>query len=150
MEEKKKIGVGVGVMILKEKKVLLGRRNDNPEKADSELSGEGTWTMPGGKMEFGESFEKAAIREVVEETGIFLDKERLKLISLNNDKTENAHFVTIGFLYESSIEEAKVMEPEEIVEWKWFGLESLPSKMFFPSAKIIKNYLNNIIYKENE
>ncbi|MFA5715520.1 MAG: NUDIX domain-containing protein [Candidatus Paceibacterota bacterium] len=150
MEEKKKVGVGVGVMILKEDKVLLGRRSDDPEKADSELSGEGTWTMPGGKMEFDESFEEAAMRETAEETGIVLDKKKLKLISLNNDKTENAHFITIGFLYENPDGEPKVMEPEEIVEWKWFNLNGLPLKMFFPSAKIIKNYLDNIIYKENE
>jgi 8-oxo-dGTP diphosphatase len=150
MEEKKKVGVGVGVMILKEDKVLLGRRSDDPEKADSELSGEGTWTMPGGKMEFDESFEEAAMRETAEETGIVLDKKKLKLISLNNDKTENAHFVTIGFFYENPDGEPKVMEPEEIIEWKWFDLKNLPLKVFFPSAKIIKNYLNNIIYKENE
>jgi len=147
MEEKKKVGAGFGVMILKQGKVLLGKRNDDPEKASSELSGEGTWTMPGGKMEFGESFEEGSVRESLEETGIKLDKKKLKLISLSNDKTEKAHFVTIGFLYENPDGEPKVMEPEEIVEWKWFDLNGLPPKVFFPSAKIIKNYLDNIIYK---
>ena len=54
-EKKKKVGVGFGVMMLnKEGRVLLGRRNEDPEKADSELKGEGTWTMPGGKLEFQE------------------------------------------------------------------------------------------------
>ncbi|MDD4531470.1 MAG: NUDIX domain-containing protein, partial [Candidatus Pacebacteria bacterium] len=75
----KKVGVGVGVMILKEGKVLLGKRSEDPEKADSELHGEGTWTMPGGKMEFGESFEEAPVREVLEETGLVIDKKKLKL-----------------------------------------------------------------------
>ena len=36
----------------------------NPEKASSELHGEGTWTMPGGKMHFHEEFEDAAKREI--------------------------------------------------------------------------------------
>lgn len=150
MEEKKKVGVGVGVMILKEGKVLLGRRNDDPEKADSELEGEGTWTMPGGKMEFGENFEEAAAREVLEETGIVLDKSKLRIISLSNDKTDKAHFVTIGFLYEGDVGEPKTMEPEEIVEWKWFDLAKYPLKIFFPSEKILNNYFDSIIYKENE
>ena len=55
-------------MIKKGNKILLGKRNSDPKKADSELSGEGTWTMPGGKIEFGEELEEAAKREVLEET----------------------------------------------------------------------------------
>ena len=47
-----KPGLGVGVMVLKESKILLGLRNPNKEKASSELQGQGTWTMPGGKVEF--------------------------------------------------------------------------------------------------
>lgn len=46
-------------------KVLLGQRHSDPEKADSALHGEGTWTMPGGKLHFGESFEEGATREVL-------------------------------------------------------------------------------------
>ena len=143
----KKVGVGVGIMILKEGKVLLGKRNDDPEKADSELRGEGTWTMPGGKMEFGESSEEAAIREVLEETGLSVDKKNLKLISVGNDRTEDAHFITIGFLCENFSGDPKVMEPEEIVEWRWFELAEYPLNIFFPSGRIINNYFDNIIYK---
>jgi len=64
----KKIGVGFGVMILRDGKVLLGQRHFDAAKADSELHGEGTWTMPGGKMHFGESFEETCARETLEET----------------------------------------------------------------------------------
>ena len=60
-----KVGVGFGVMMLKDGKVLLGRRHIDPNKADSELHGEGTWTMPGGKLHFKESFEQGAAREVM-------------------------------------------------------------------------------------
>ena len=60
MSENKKVGVGFGVMILKKGKVLLGKRHEDPEKASSELHGEGTWTMPGGKLHFGERFEDGA------------------------------------------------------------------------------------------
>lgn len=62
MDSNKNLGVGFGVMILKNNKVLLGKRHIDPEKADSELHGEGTWTMPGGKSHFGESFEEASYR----------------------------------------------------------------------------------------
>lgn len=140
-----KVGAGIGVMILKDSKVLLGKRNDDAEKASSELHGEGTWTMPGGKLHFGESFEEGARREVLEETGIIT--KNLKVISLSNDVASDAHFVTIGFLCTEFEGEAKAIEPEEITEWRWFSLENLPSPIFSPSEKILRNYLSKEIYK---
>ncbi len=145
-EEKKKVGVGFGVMILKDNKVLLGRRHEDPKKADSELHGEGTWTMPGGKMHVGESFEETAYRETLEETGLKINKAKLKLISLSNDIKGDAHFVTIGFLAEDIKGEPEVMEPDEITEWQWFDLNQLPSPIFFPSQKVLDNYLAGKIY----
>jgi len=55
-----KMGVGVGVILLRKGKILLSRRNSDPEKASSAFHAEGTWTLPGGKMHFGESFEEVA------------------------------------------------------------------------------------------
>jgi 8-oxo-dGTP diphosphatase len=143
MEQIKKIGVGCGVMILKDGKILLGRRHEDKDKADSELHGEGTWTMPGGKMHFGESFFAVAARETEEETGIKINK--IKLVSVANDIKEDAHFITLGFLCEDFSGEAKVMEPDEITEWRWFALDNLPQPMFFPSQEIINNINAKII-----
>lgn len=134
----KKPGVGVGVMILRNGKVLLGKRNSDSQKAGSALHGEGTWTMPGGKLHFKEQFEDVAYREVLEETGIQLDKGKLRIISVTNDIVEDAHFVTIGFLCKDFQGTPKVMEPEEIVEWRWFPLAKLPHPLYFPSEKILK------------
>jgi 8-oxo-dGTP diphosphatase len=139
--------VGVGVMILKDNKVLLGERHTDSEKADSELHGEGTWTMPGGKLDFQEGLKEAGIREVFEETGIKV--KNLDLISISNDVVPDNHFVTIGFLCNDFEGEPKVMEPDEITKWEWFDLNNLPEKVFPPSAKIIKNYLDKKIYQEN-
>jgi len=143
-EEKKRPGVGFGVMLLKEGKVLLGKRHEDPEKADSELQGQGTWTMPGGKLHFGESFEQGAARETLEETGIRLKKARV--FCVNNDIVETAHFVTIGLLCEDFEGEAQVKEPEEITEWKWFSLQELPKPLYFPSAELLDNYLKKEFY----
>ena len=140
----KKVGVGFGVMILKEGSVLLGKRHVDPTKADSELHGEGTWTMPGGKLEYGESFEEGARREVSEETGISLSD--VKVICVNNDKNKHAHFVTIGLFSEKFSGEPKVMEPDEITEWRWFDLNKLPHPIYFPSAKVLENYKQKRFY----
>ena len=145
MNQSKKVGVGFGVMILKEGKVLLGKRHEDPQKASSLLHGEGSWTMPGGKLHFGETFENGAKREVLEETGIKVNST--SLISLSNDILDDVHFVTIGLLCENFDGESKVMEPDEITEWKWFHLNELPGNIFFPSKKVLKNYFDKVIYK---
>ncbi len=147
MGEDKKIGVGFGVMLIKEGKILLGRRHEDPEKASSALKGAGTWTMPGGKLHFGESFEEGAKREVMEETSITLNSARV--IAINNDVVEGAHFVTIGLISGDFKGGVDVMEPDEITQWKWFDLEDLPSPLYFPSKKIINNYLSKEFYLDS-
>jgi len=143
---KKRVGVGFGTILLRNGKILLGKRHDDPEKADSEMHGEGTWTIPGGKLDFGEGLEEGAYRETLEETGIKLNKEKIKLVSLSNDRVTDAHFITLGFLCEEFEGEPQVMEPDEITEWQWFDFNNLPSPIFFPTAKVIENYLAKIIY----
>ncbi len=142
-----KVGVGVGVALIKDGKVLLGHRHEDPEKADSLLHGEGTWTVPGGKLDFGEVIAEGACREALEETGIKLDPKNLKLVSVGNERVHDAHFVTIGFSCEEFSGEPKVMEPDEITEWKWFDLEDLPSPMFLPTEKMIRNCLERRAYQ---
>jgi len=144
--EQKYVKVGFGVMLLRDGEILLGHRNDDAKKASSELHGEGTWTMPGGKMHFGESFEDACAREAMEETGISISKDKLKLISLTNDMVPDAHFVTAGFLCEEFLGEVQVMEPDEITQWKWFNIEDCPANMYPPSRKVLDHYLSKNIY----
>lgn len=90
-----KPGVGVGIMIINKNKILLGLRNPNKVKASSELQGQGTWTMPGGKVEFIETLLNAAKRELKEETN--LDALNLEVISISDDIKDSAHYVTICF-----------------------------------------------------
>jgi 8-oxo-dGTP diphosphatase len=139
--------VGFGVMLRKDGKILLGKRHDDAGKADSELHGEGTWTMPGGKLHFKESLADGAVREMLEETGIKIEKTDLKLVSVADDIAHDAHFITIGFLCERFAGEPRVMEPDEITEWRWFPINSLPSKVFPPSRKVLENCLGNCIYR---
>jgi len=83
---------------------------------------------------------------VIEETNIKINQDKLKFISLTNERVSDAHFVTVGFLSEEFEGKPKVMEPDEITEWRWFALDKLPKKMYFTSAKIIKNYSENMVY----
>ena len=140
-----KPGIGVGIMILKENKILLGLRNPNKEKASSELQGQGTWTMPGGKVEFMETLLDAAKRELKEETN--LESDNLELLCISDDMTETAHYVTVGFIAKDFHGKLKTMEKETIIEWKWFDLNNLPANMYNPSLKCIEKYKSGIIYQ---
>lgn len=141
----KQVGAGVGVMVLNnEGEVLLGRRHSDPKKADSKLSGAGTWTMPGGKLEFGEEFEGCAVRELEEETGIIANE--LTVLCVCNTKDHNAHFVTVGLLCSDYNGEPQVCEPDTIVEWEWFSIDALPDPMYFPSEHIIACYNQDTHY----
>ncbi len=140
-----KPGVGVGVMILKDNKILLGLRNPNKEKASSELQGQGTWTMPGGKVEFMEKLVDAAKRELEEETS--LKATKIDFLCISDDMTKTAHYVTAGFIVKEYTGEVKTMEPETILEWRWFDLNALPTNLYKPSQKCIEKYQSGIIYE---
>jgi 8-oxo-dGTP diphosphatase len=147
-EERLKVArVGIAVMLLNEKEeVLLGKRHDDPEKAQSQLHGEGMWTIPGGKLDFGEDIVKGAIRETTEETSII--PADLELISVSNEIRPDAHFITLGFLARRFEGQVKIMEPDEITEWGWFPLNALPEPLFPPALKVINNYKNKRIFLE--
>jgi len=100
-----------------------------------------------GHIDEGEDPETALKREVKEETGI--EVKDLKIISITQEMVEDAHFITIGFLCGGFEGEAQVMEPDEITEWKWFGLDELPKNMYKPSRKVIENYLAGKIYQKD-
>ena len=141
---KQHIGSGCGVLIIKDGMLLLGRRSDDKETADSEMHEEGTWTCPGGNINYGETFEEAGRREVLEETGMVA--KDLEVICVQTDLNEHAHYVSVGMIAHSFEGEASVMEPEQIVQWKWFDFDDLPSNIFTPSKKTIDCYLNKKFY----
>lgn len=143
-EDKKKVGAGFGVVLEKDGKILMGLRHLDPDKADSAFRSAGEWSLPGGKLDWGETFEEGAIREVKEETGI--DIEDPEVISVHNCKNQHAHFMTVGLSAKKWTGEAKVMEPDEMIEWRWFDLKDLPHPRYFPSFMVIENYLQNKFY----
>jgi len=144
MVEKKKVGAGFGVVLVKNGQVLLGMRHPDPDKADSAFRSAGEWCLPGGKLDWGETFEAGAIREVKEETGILIKNPQVFCVV--NCKNEHAHFMTIGLAVTSWTGVAQVREPDEIIEWKWFSLNKLPYPRYFPSFMILENYLRKKFY----
>lgn len=135
MNRKKRPKVGVGVIIIKDNQVLLGKRIN--------AHGEGSWCTPGGHLEFNESIEDCARREVMEETGIHI--KDIKMGPFTNDifKEEDTHYITLFVISKYDSGEVKVMEPDKCEKWEWFDWDdNLPQPLFLPEQNLLKQNYN--------
>ncbi len=121
MEQQNKPKVGIGVMILKDGKVLLGKRKGS--------HGEGEYSFPGGHLEYMESFEDCARREIAEECGIKVKNIRFQLLA-NVTKYAPKHYVHIGMIADYKSGKPKVLEPEKCESWDWYSMDDLPQPLF--------------------
>lgn len=122
--------VGVGVIVLKDGKVLLGKRKHS--------HGDGTWNFPGGHLEFGESLEDCAAREVFEESGISISSVKKGPYTNDYFETENKHYITIFMVAECQTGEPQLMEPDKCEIWDWFDWDNLPTPRFLPLENLLK------------
>jgi ADP-ribose pyrophosphatase YjhB (NUDIX family) len=105
--------LGVEALVRREGKILLMRRSDN-----------GLWALPSGLVEVGESLASAAIRELLEETG--LPGQAVQLLAMFDthfDQGSALHIVTATFLVEASGEPHPTLEATEV---GWFAPSQWP------------------------
>ena len=133
--------VGIGVMIFRDGKVLLGKRKGK--------FGDGQWAFPGGHLEYMESFENCAKRETMEEAGIKIQNVRFHYLG-NIKIYAPRHYVQIGMLADWKSGEAENKEPEKLSECAWFPLDNLPKPLFFGSKIMVDAYIKGIHYKDLE
>lgn len=127
--------VGVGVMVLKEGKVLLGKRLSS--------HGAGEYSFPGGKLEHLEKVEDCARRETMEKAGIEIERIRLLCVT-NSAKYVPKHFVNLGVIADWKSGEPQAMEPEKLESWDWYDVDALPMPLF----EAIPNFI--LAYKGGE
>lgn len=123
--------VGVGVIIINDGKVLLGKRKSS--------HGSGSWSFPGGHLEFGEEPEDCAVRETLEETGVTLKNLRRGTYTNDIFEKEGKHYITLYVIAELDSGTPEVMEPDKCEEWRWFEWNSLPEPLFIPIQNLIKD-----------
>jgi 8-oxo-dGTP diphosphatase len=122
--------IGVGVIIRKEKKVLLGMRKGS--------HGSGAWSFPGGHLEIGEQIEECAIREIQEETGASVSIVRRGPYTNDVFEEERKHYVTLFVVADYVSGDIVAGEPEKCERWEWHEWKDLPQPLFLPVQNLLK------------
>ncbi len=115
-----RVGVGVGVVVVRGDELLLVQRRHH---------GAGTWSTPGGYLDPGETPEEAAVRETREETGVEVD--RPTFLALSNDvHPDGKHNVTLWFAARFVAGEAHLAAPDESLAVGWFPWDAPPGAIY--------------------
>lgn len=136
----KRPAVGIGIIIENsQKQLLIGKRKGSHAPY---------YSIPGGHMELGESFEQAAIREIEEETGIRIHNPQVICVT-NNLKTfasEGYHSVSVILLAREFEGMPQLKEPDKCEGWVWVDPRNLPQPHFDASESAIGCYLGGAVY----
>jgi 8-oxo-dGTP diphosphatase len=133
MNERNKIVtplLAVDAVILFARGIVLIKR-DNPPFA-------GSYALPGGFVEVGETVEAAAAREACEETGLVIELQGLVGIYSNPARDPRGHVVSAAFLARGS---GVLLAGSDARYAKVFPLESLPP-LAFDHDEIIRDALS--------
>ncbi|NTG46996.1 NUDIX domain-containing protein [Agrobacterium rhizogenes] len=114
-------GLGTGLAILRDRKLLLYKRLKAPEA--------GFWSIVGGKVDHMEPAAKAAIREAEEESGLSIGNiDYLCATEVIND-TDRQHWISLIYVTKDFSGEASLVEPDKLSDFGWFGRNELPQPL---------------------
>lgn len=130
---KRKPTVVVGILVKHENKFLLVREKIEGEKEK--------WLFPGGKVEFGESLEDAAKRELEEETGIKVSE--MKFLCFKEAQFADYNYHSVIFFY-STETDTKTLEGDiegKVLEARWVSMDEAKLMPLVESAKWLFEFL---------
>lgn len=127
------IYLAADTILIAEENVLLIKRKNEPFK--------GMWAFPGGFVDEGEDLPNAAARELLEETSVSVDAERLSQFKTYGKPGRDPRFHTVSVVYAVHLnEKPDAMAADDAAEVAWFSLDKLP-EMAFDHKAILEEYL---------
>lgn len=131
MEKAKLPKVGVGAVILDENnRILLVLRKKAPEA--------GSWSLPGGKVDYMETIEVAVRREIKEELGIDIEILRLLCVTNHIIQAEDIHYVAPTFIARITNGQVKNKEPHALEKVQWFPIDEMPDNITITTDHALK------------
>ncbi len=133
MIDRPKVGIGV-VIVNAAGKILVGKRRGSHAQY---------YSIPGGHLELGETFEEAAVKEIKEETGLEIIEPKVFCVT-NNLRTyqeEGKHYISVCLFATKYNGEPVNLEPEKCNGWSWVDPLKLPQPHFDASENAIRCYL---------
>ena len=105
--------------------------------------GEGTWSVAGGWLEFGETAEEAAAREVLEETGLTV--KPLETAGVINFASDDGKTWVVDLFVECAWigGEPRVTEPDKCLSVGWQSERNLPAPLYEPFRQWAAAHLNH-------
>ncbi|MED6340404.1 MAG: NUDIX hydrolase [SAR324 cluster bacterium] len=133
--------VGVGVVVLRGDKVLLVQRVKAPNK--------GQWSIPGGKQRLGETVMQAVHRELLEETGVNIEKPTLLDVVdviVPDDKGKIQYHYTL-VEYQAEWLSGECRSGDDAGDIKWVTFDELSSLRLLEITKeiILKAFSNSAL-----
>ena len=114
-------GVGVGLAILRDEKILLYRRVKAPEAEH--------WNIVGGKIDHGEAAIDAARREAQEETGLVFGPIDFLCNAEVVSEADGHHWISLIYATSDFSGEPRLTEPDKLTAFGWYGLDDLPAPL---------------------
>ena len=114
-------GLGVGLVILRGRKILLYRRMRAPEA--------GHWNIVGGKVDHMEPAEQAARREAEEETGLTIGRIEPLGFTEQLIAADRQHWVSLLYIAREVQGEPQLTEPDKLSAFGWFSRTDLPEPL---------------------
>jgi len=135
---RKRPSVAVAAVLVKDDKVLVSER----------LAGklQGKYAAPGGHLEWMETFEEAAVRELREETSIETTVENCEVVGVDQGFAEDEDFCcVIVFVHVKAwVGDPRRMEPGKQGPWEWVPRFDMPEKVLGPLRKMYVKLLGDL------
>lgn len=138
--------IRIGVMILvydENARLLLGVRKGS--------TGAGLLAFPGGAIEIGETYEEAAARELLEETGLIVTESSIYNYASPLYQTDSVQWMSIVVNVKvNNLQDLRVVEPDKCEYWKFFPQDYPFHKIgvFQPTLDLMKRKENKIWLSE--
>lgn len=96
---------------------------------------DGTYCVPAGHVEDGESFRQAAAREAMEEVNAKIDPKTLRFVHIQHTHSERDTRIHAFFEADEWSDELRNMEPDKHGEMVWFPIDDLPFEKLMPMVR---------------